>query len=240
MKPSTMHRAAWLAGLLAAVSARADLTWRIDFNGTTSATESSPASTGWVISNTSRTQTFANVDGGPTSSNMTLALNGSGGTTYSTYQRNMTGGAATNLFRDGAQYNGLDAGEFLNLRMSGLSAGQSYQVRLWNYDYTFGTSATQSYFDVTGGGSTFLGALTNTVNNVAAGNAALPADVYDSRYVLTATLTADGSGVMEVNLLTGSSNQKINALEVTALVPEPGTATLLIAAASLLWFRRRR
>ena len=228
-----------LAAAACAVTASADVVWRVDFNSGTSGTESTSNFTGWVVSATSRTQVFANVDGGSVSSNMTVSLNGSGGTAYSTYSRNMSGGSFTNLFRDGAQYNALTAGGYLTIGISGLSEGQLYQVRFWNYDYSFGSSATQSYTDVTGGGSTFLGALTNTINNVASGNAALPNGLYDPRYTLTATATAGAGGIIDLRLTTGSSNQKIDALEVMAIVPEPATAGLLLLAGGLVWWRRR-
>lgn len=229
----------WLAaGVVGvAVSAHADLTWRVDFNGASGSTESVSNFTPWVVSGTSRTQTFANVDGGAVSSNLTISLTGSGGTTYNTYDRNMPISSSTNLFRDGAQYNGVTA-DSLTLQMTGLSAGQSYTLRLWYYDYSYSGSAVQSYTDLTGGGSLFLGSLTNTVNGSAAG---LPTGLYDSRYVLEASVTAGASGELGIQLSTAASNQKINGLELVAgVVPEPSTIALVAVAMGALALRRRK
>lgn len=230
---ANLARVALLVFVTTAMTARADIVWRIDFNGTTSATEDSVPHSGWVVSATSRTQTFANVDGGPESSNLTVTLNGSGGTTYNTYQRNMSG-AATNLFRDGAQYNGINEGNYLNVGLSGLGPDQTYQVRLWYYDFQFSHTNVQSYFDITGGGNTFLGSLTNVT-----GGAAAPIDLYDSRYVLTATLAANSSGQLDIQLITGNSNQKINGLEVSHIVPEPSSIALLLLSGAIMRRRRR-
>lgn len=210
-----------LAFFFCAASCGAALTWRVDFNGASADTLSASNFTGWVVAANNRTQTLSNVDGGPVSSNMTAILTGAG--TVSTYERAMSGGAATNLFRDGAQWN--TSGGTLNLQLRGLSAGQDYQVRLWNYDYAFGNVSTQHYREVTDGRNVFLGSLTNTSNNVSSGSPLLPSSLYDSRYVLSSTLTAGTGGVISVDIIPGAGNQKINALEVIESGPPPAEIT---------------
>mgnify|MGYP003588800905 CR=1 FL=1 len=224
-------------GLLSGSPVWSDLIWRVDFNGANNDTLPTSNFTGWAVSSTSRTQVFGNVDGGSVSSNITAVITGAGSQTL--YQRNMSGGSETNLFRDGTQWN--TSGGTLNLTLSGLSASFNYQVRLWAYDYQFGNSATQGYYDVTGGGNDYLGSLTNTINSVASGSPLLPNGLYDARYVLTANLTAGAGGELSINIIPGSGNQKINGFEVIGydVVPEPSTMVMFGLAGGLMILRRR-
>ncbi len=217
------------AALCFVSTAMADLTWRVDFGPTS--TESGWSS--WNPSATSRTQTFANVDGGAESANMTATISGSG--TLTTYSRNMPAASSTNLFRDGAQYN--TSGGTISLVLSDLQPNQSYTVNLWNYDYSFGFGITQNYFNVTGGGNVFMGSLTNALNNSALG---VPISLYDSRYVVNSTLTSDSSGTIAVDFASESGNTKINGLELIAVVPEPATIGLLGLGLMMTIWRRRR
>lgn len=198
---------AWVCGV---VDASALPIWRVDFNG--SAADTLPVSNfaGWVVSNTSRTQTFANVDGGPESTNLTVALLGTSGSTWSTFQRTMNPGVATNLYRDGAQYNA----DTITVSLSQLEPGAAYAVRLWFFDDEFSIGTTQTYTDVTGAPVT-LGSLTNIATaNRATGHADLPSSLYDPRYSIEANLIASGAGVIAIQVTASSGNAKWNALEV--------------------------
>lgn len=219
-----------VTGLLAG-SALADLTWRVDFGPTPGSTEAGWSS--WTPSSTSRTQIFANVDGGAENANMTTVITGSG--TLNTYSRNMPAASSTNLYRDAAQYNA-PAGT-VNLTLSGLQANQDYSFSVWNYDYAFGGGTTQYYYDVTGGANDFLGQLVNTGNSNP-GN--VPTELYDTRYSLTTTLTADSSGTLSVNFNSGAGNTKINGFELIEVVPEPASVSLLGLGVVLAACRRRR
>lgn len=205
--------------------AKAALTWRIDFNGSSLDTQSTPGFTGWLVSNTSHEQTFTNVDGGAVSSNMTVQLNAGGGSAWSVYQRTMNAGVAVSLYRDGAQYN--NAGGGMTVSTGNLTPGVLYAVRFWYFDdeYTIGT--VQSYVNVTDGAGEPLGTLTNVATaNLAAGNAGLPNDLYDSRYCLYAEITAGDAGTVDVTITPGSAaNVKLNAMEVIALGEVPPRLT---------------
>ncbi len=226
-------RMSFATALCLASTAMADLTWRVDF----STTSTKVGWSSWNASGSSRTQSFANVDGGPENADITAVLTGSG--TLLTYSRNMPAASSINLFRDGAHYNG--SGATVSLALSGLNANQSYAVNLWNYDYSFGNSMTQHYFDVTGGGNIFLGSFTNTSINAISGSPLLPNDLHDSRYSLATTLTADSSGNLIVNFNAATGNTKINGFEVITIVPEPATFGLMGLGLMLTaWQRRQR
>ncbi len=199
----------------------AGLIWRVDFDGAAGDTLAASNFTGWAISSTSRTQTFANVDGGAVSSNMVVVLQGSGGS-WTAFQRDMNAGSATNLYRDGGQYTVSP----VTVVLSNLAAGAIYQVRLWYFDDNFSPGITQTYVNVTGGGSVNLGALTNVATaNLLAGNAGLPNNLYDARYCLTATLAAGAQGSLAISITPSSGNTKWNALEVMESAPPPPAIT---------------
>jgi hypothetical protein len=194
----------------------AGLVWRVDFNG--SGNDTIPVSnfTGWAISSTSRTQSFANVDGGSVNSSITVRLLGSG--TFNTYQRNMNAGSATNLFRDAGQ----TTASQITLAISNLTAGVTYNLRVWYFDDDYSIGGTQTYVNVTDGGSVALGALTNTYTaNATAGHASLPNGLYDTRYCLAASVTAGVNGDMAVSIVPNTGNTKINALELAAPTAAP-------------------
>jgi len=200
----------WLGSLLlSGAAAEAALTWRVDFNGASSDTLSTSNFSGWTVSGTSRTQTFANVDGGVLSSNIAVRLIGGG--TWSTYERTMGASTATNLYRDGAQ----TTVSGITVSITNLTPGVSYGVRFWYFDNSFSIGTTQTYVNVTGGSSVSLGSLTNK------GSAQLPNSLYDSRYCLYAEITADAAGSIDVTVTPSSGNTKITALEVTALGTPP-------------------
>jgi hypothetical protein len=201
------------------------LIWRVDFNGTGNDTLATSNFTGWAVSSTSRTQSFANVDGGSISSSITVRLLGTG--TFGNYQRNMNAGSATNLYRDGGQ----NTASF-TLAISNLTPAAGYTLKVWYFDdeYTLGT--TQTYVNVTDGGSTTLGALTNTFTaSATAGHASLPTGLYDTRYHLSANLTAGTNGQLNVSVTPSGGNAKINALELAAPVAAPETVTLEVTSA---------
>jgi hypothetical protein len=167
----------------------------------------------------------ANVDGGAVSSNMTVRLNGTGGTTWNTYQRTMNAGTATNLYRDGMQYS--SAGGGMTVSAANLSPGVLYAVRFWYFDDEYTTGTIQSYVNVTGGAGETLGALTNVAAaNLAGGNAGLPNSLYDVRYCLYAEITAGDNGTVDVAITPNSAvNVKLNAIEVVALGEAPPRVT---------------
>lgn len=208
-----------LAGLLQPMAeAEASVVWRVDFNGAAGDTLVTSNFTGWAVAAASRTQTFANVDGGAVSSNLTVIVKSSG--TFSTFERAMQPGAATNLYRDGAQCTVSP----VTLILSNLAAGSTYQVRLWYYDDDFSTGTTQTYADVTDGGSVALGALTNTpVASPGAGTTNLPAGLYDSRYCLASVLAAGAQGSLSIAMNPSAGNVKWNALEVMESAPPPAS-----------------
>lgn len=217
-------RTAWPLGLVLLVLAGsggvgwAERIWRVDFNGAAADTLVLSNFTGWTVSSASRTQSFAQVESGAATGEVVVSLSGSGGATWSTFQRTMSAGPATNLFRDGVQYNGTS----LTVQVSGLEAGRRYAVRCWFFDDEFSLSGLQTYAEVGAGGSSGLGVLTNVATaNLAAGQPGLPQDLYDPRYVLTALLFAADSGSVTVTLVPGSGNIKLNALEVVEQAPQP-------------------
>ena len=225
--PVTMDRTRSLtANFQSNAVSGAGLVWRVDFNGSSSDTLAVSNFTGWTVSSTSRTQSFANVDGGSVSSSITVRLLGTG--TFNTYQRTMNAGSATNLYRDGAQNTAP-----LTLALSNLTPSASYTLRVWYFDDEFTLGTTQTYINVTDGGSTTLGALTNTyTGNAAGGHASLPNSLYDNRYVLTAALTAGTNGQINVSITPNSGNGKINAFELAAPAAAPEEFTLTVHAAT--------
>lgn len=217
-----------VAMLAAAPASRAERIWRIDFNGSAGDTLVVSNFAGWTVSPASRTQSFDHVDGGAVTGQVVVSLTGEGGSTWSTFQRTMSAGYATNLFRDGVQYNGTS----LTVQVSGLESGRAYGVRCWYFDDEFSLAATQRYADVTMGASSGLGALTNVaVANLGAGQGGLPQELYDSRYVLYALLTANESGRVNVAIAPGSGNAKLNALEVAE---QPAQPRLIYAGTTLV------
>lgn len=182
--------------------------WRVDFNGAGGDTLSVSNFTGWTVSNTSRTQTVANVDGG--TSNTTVRLLGTGGT-WTGFERSMNAGSMTNLYRDGMQST-LSGG--ITVSLAGLMAGHAYEIRMWYFDDEYSLTNTQTYTDVTEGRAVVLGVLTNTTHaNLATGNAELPQSLYDDRYSLGAVIQAGADGTVEVGVRAAAGNTKINALE---------------------------
>lgn len=203
------------------------LVWRVDFNGSGNDTLASSNFTGWTVSASSRTQSFANVDGGPVSSFITVRLLGSG--TFTAFQRNMNAGSATNLFRDGGQ----TTASGMTLGISNLSPGAVYTLRVWYFDDEFSMGTTQTYANVTDGASASLGALTNTfAANAAAGHASLPGDLYDARYCLTAELSAGTNGNLDIAITPNAGNTKINAMELSGIGAEPPVSYSLSATAN--------
>lgn len=199
----------------------AGLIWRVDFNGAANDTLATSNFTGWTVSATSRTQTFANVVGGSISSSITVRLLGTG--TFNAYERVMNLGAFTNLYRDGAQ----TTASLMTMAISNLSPGVSYQLRLWYFDDEFSIGGTQTYVNVTDGGSVTLGALTNTYTaNAASGHASLPSELYDTRYCLTASVTAGTNGTLTVSITPNAGNTKLNAFELVA--PGDGSGSSVV------------
>lgn len=206
-------RVGLLVGLVVmgvALSCPAILVWRVDFDGSSNDTLSLSNFTGWTVSGTVRTQSFANVDGSPAGSNIVVSLRSPGGT-WSTAQRAMNAGFATNLYRDLVQVN-----TNMTLAVTNLSGGARYRVRLWFYDNSFQPGSVQLYTNITGGGGTYLGALTNVpTSNLAAGNPGLPGSLYDARYSLNCELDASAAGILEILITpTNGVNAKLNALEL--------------------------
>jgi hypothetical protein len=202
------------------------LAWRVDFNSSANDTLTVSNFTGWTVSASSRTQSFANVDGGSVSSSITVRLLGTG--TFGSFQRNMNNGSATNLYRDGGQNTAA-----LTLAISNLAPAASYNLRVWYFDDEFSLGTTQTYVNATDGGSVTLGALTNTLTGSAAnGHASLPASLYDSRYVLAAALTAGTNGQLHILISPSSGNAKINAFELIEAGGASPVSYMLAALAS--------
>lgn len=211
----------WAVAALAlagATAASAQTTWRVDFNGSGDDTLAVSNFSGWIVSAANRTQALERADGGAPARSLSVSLSGAGGATWSSFQRSMNAGGSTNLYRDGVQCNG----SALTVQLSGLSAGAGCALRLWYFDDEFSTGVTQSYVDVTDGGATFLGALTNVATaNLGGGHAGLPSGLYDARYVLAASRVAGPQGTLDVSITPGTGNAKLNALEVVEDAPAP-------------------
>lgn len=207
---SNRYCARLFAFLFVVVNAQAASTWRIDFNGVANDTLTTSNFTGWTASSTSRTQTFANVDGGMETNDITVMLNGSGGS-WQTFQRTMNAGTATNLYRDGIQYP-----TAFSVAITNLTPYVSYTLRFWLFDDDYSQGMAQT-FTLTTGGNTTLGVITNTPTaTAAAGHATLPSTLYDERYCLTATAAASAGGQLTVALSADSGNTKLNAIEIVA------------------------
>lgn len=193
---------------------QAALVWRVDCDGAANDTLTTSNFVGWTVTSASRTQTFASVDGGPVTNDLVASVRSPGGT-WTTAQRAMNAGSATNLYRDFVQV----TTNLITLALTNLTEGASYGVRLWFYDDDFQPGSVQSYSNMTGGGQVYLGTLTNVASaNLAAGNAGLPSSLYDSRYALYSTLTAGVGGRLDLVIASSNTvNAKLNAFEVTHL-----------------------
>ena len=234
-----------------AAAAQASLIWRGDLNGipgTSTSTESGFTAVAVAQTSAGRTNgvysfTMANVDGGAANSNMIFrqwGVTGGGSSNNTGFARNMTSTFSTNLYRDGIQFSGTNsASAGMYVSFANLTAGQKYDVTLWAYDYAFGNAATQTYYNVTGGGNTLLGqTFMPTANSSAAQQ---PNDLTD--YSITgSSLTAGVDGSITIFIQTsygvGAANQKLNGFQVT-VVPEPVTVGMLgLGALVTLTIRR--
>lgn len=206
---------------MSVLSASAAVTWRIDINGvsnTVGATETGLDLTGWNIpsSGSVKSNTFFNIDGGPVTNSIYLVLSGNngggGGVTFAGYARTLSGDYYTNFFRDGVQLNATNfvGGAGMNVKIGNVASGTAYEISFWCYDYLFGNKATQSYYNVTDGGNTFVGTITNPPNSSVSG---IPTDL--TQYKLTFTATGGASGTIDIFIQSAQGqNQKINAMEI--------------------------
>lgn len=160
----------------------------------------------------------------------------SSATTMDVFLRNLPNtAAATNLYRDGLQNRSTPFAP-MTLTLSDLNAGEQYGLRLWFYDYSFNNNQVQYYSNLTSGAASYLGALTNHT-----GNSFVPTGLYDSRYSLSVTLTANQSGQIMVSFFNAAAASKINGFELTQSpqVPEPVTMGQLIIGGLLVASLRR-
>jgi hypothetical protein len=209
------------------LTAHAALTWRADYNTTTSPTETLSNFTGVAFTDSAspsmRTQVFANVDGGVVSSNITVKLLGSGGTTWLVRDRAQSSGTAPSLYTDLLQYNSTSSG--ITIQFEGLEPNAPCVATFWFYDKSYEIGATQEYYKVTGGGNVLLGSITNV--------AAVANALYDPNHCLQAAVTADVSGVVSIYFKPNKAiGTKINGWELTAL-PSATNPILNYASATL-------
>lgn len=173
--------------------------------------------------------------GGTTLANATTK-DGSGNfnSTGSLVSRNRnTPGADTGTFTYSDIYRDFVTANVLGIQLSGLAASSNYAITFYVYDNS--GNRTQTYTDVTVGGWGFNGAVTYT--------AAAPFSASTSNEVFATTVTAhsDSNGrLFFTGTGVGTTNVGLIGGLVVDAIPEPSASFILLGAAGLMGFRRRR
>ena len=144
---------------------------------------------------------------------------------------NSTDAAHQHMWMDFIFANGSNAaGEGLDITVEGLLANSVYDVRLWAFDSSSGSSRTATWTGSGAGGT--------SAELTFAGSGTKPASLDDYVAEFTAQTDASGTLVLEGRHKSGSTHTVfVNGFQLT-LVPEP--TTLALAVVGLLGLRRRR
>jgi hypothetical protein len=231
------------AVLMASVAVQADIIWRGDVNGIESTAGTTQS--GWEAVK------FAQLAGPRTGGVSSVTINDTLGSTTmivrqwgtntgvannSGYVRGFTdiGSGLYDMYRDGFQFSGTNTNGRMYIAFDGLDNTKTYNVKLWSYDYSFGNSATQTFYNLTSGSEVSMGTLV-----LPNGNAGRPDDASD--YMVSATgLSTDGAGRLTFSIYANGQNEKINGFELVQVVPEPATALLFGIGGMGAWMIRRK
>jgi hypothetical protein len=159
--------------------------------------------------------------------NVTVALTGDG-----FYDRGVGSPANSGAFTYGALYHDFfyTNGSIVTADISGLTAGQQYDIRIYSYDYNNGTGLKTVTFTPISGTTGLAGVTTYTPG-------VTPLTNQESSALMT--WTANGTGHLVFTISDDSAFSRINGFELTA-VPEPSAAAALVLGAGMLLARRSR